>query len=144
MDQENDITEEVSATAQLVIPEGTPKSGRVWKKKQVYRSSTIKRKGVLHHLAKTLEEKKLQRDRERGVKEYERVLQSETNHKKEAERHRRVEQQRRREANEYKTATYQEVKPEKLKGMSKKQLRKIRRTAVNKQGQMELVSPYAR
>jgi hypothetical protein len=140
MNEENDST----TTSQPVIPEGTPKSGRVWKKKQVYRSSTIKRKGVLHHLAKSLEEKKLQRDREREVKRYERELKSETNSKKEAERYRRIEQQRRREANEYKTATYQEVKPEKLKGMSKKQLRTIRRTAVNKQGQMELVSPYGR
>jgi hypothetical protein len=35
-----------------------------------------------------------------------------------------------------------QLKPEKLKGMSKKQLRSVRKTAVNKFGQVELVNPW--
>ena len=36
-----------------------------------------------------------------------------------------------------------QLKPEKLKGMSKKQLRNIRKTIVNKNGQVELVTPWS-
>ena len=35
-----------------------------------------------------------------------------------------------------------QLNPEKLKGMSKKQLRSVRKTSVNQFGQVELVSPY--
>lgn len=45
-------------------------------------------------------------------------------------------------ANEYKNSVYQELKHETLKGMSKKQLRMVKKTAINKNGQVELVSLY--
>jgi hypothetical protein len=44
--------------------------------------------------------------------------------------------------NEYKNSVYQELKHETLKGMSKKQLRMVKKTAMNKNGQVELVSLY--
>ena len=34
------------------------------------------------------------------------------------------------------------MNPEKLKGMSKKQLRSIKKTAMNEHGQVELVNPW--
>ena len=47
-------------------------------------------------------------------------------------------------ANEYKNSVYQELKHETLKGMSKKQLRLVRKTAMNKNGQVELVNLYGK
>lgn len=47
-------------------------------------------------------------------------------------------------ANEYKNSEYQELKHETLKGMSKKQLRMVRKTAMNKNGQVELVNLYGK
>ena len=44
--------------------------------------------------------------------------------------------------NEMKSTSYQIIKPEKIKNMSKKQLRMIKKTSVNKEGVLELVNPY--
>ena len=44
--------------------------------------------------------------------------------------------------NEYKTASYQVINPEKLKGMSKKQLRNIKKTQVAQNGAVQLVDIY--
>jgi len=47
-------------------------------------------------------------------------------------------------ANEYKNSEYQELTHGTLKGMSKKQLRMVRKTAMNKNGQVELVNLYGK
>jgi hypothetical protein len=125
------------------IPEGVPRSGRVWKKKQAFRSSSQKRKGVLSHLAKTKDEANVNRQKLQALKAFEKELKSETNRVKMEARIRREEHQKRRAANEYKTAVYQPINAEKIKGMSKKQLRSIKKTSVNKFGQVELVNPWS-
>lgn len=125
-----------------VIPEGLPKSGRSWKVKQTVRSSAQLKQGVLAHLAKSFEEKEAERQKKRNIKELEREMIEERKNAKLAEKTRREEQHKRRQENEYKAAITQELRPEKLKGMSKKQLRSVRKTSVNKQGQVELVSPW--
>eukprot|EP01042_Synura_sphagnicola_P030260 gene30260-38984_t len=142
-EQRDDASTEHKKT-DLVIPEGKPKSGRVWKVKQTYRSSTQHRQGVLSHLCKSYEERKRIKDREKEIKAYERELRGQTNKKKETERLRREQLVFKRLENENKAAVYQEIKPEKLKSLSKKQLRQIRKTSVNKNGQVELVSPWAK
>lgn len=55
----------------------------------------------------------------------------------------REEKAKRKAENELKSASYQVLaNPEKLKQMSKKQLRQIKRTRVNKDGVVELVGAY--
>lgn len=145
------------------IPEGRPKSGRVWKVKQKTRFSLQQRSGFLDNLNKSWEEKELIRKKKQQVLQLERDMKEEKRLKKIAERERREAQQKRRMENEYKNSVYQtvsigiqfliviltynyciQIKPEKLKGMSKKQLRTIRKTAMNKNGQIELVNPWER
>ncbi len=62
-----------------------------------------------------------------------------------AERKRLEERKRRREENQYKSSKFQVVSdPEKLKSMSKKQLRMIKKTRVTDRGTIEFVSPYSK
>ncbi|KAJ1416362.1 hypothetical protein B484DRAFT_454306 [Ochromonadaceae sp. CCMP2298] len=126
-----------------VIPAGVPKSGRSWKVTQSSRSSAQSKKGVLTHLATTFEERATTRNKERNAKELEREMIEDKKRKKLDERDRRDEQLKRRQENEYKNSVYQQLNPEKLKSMSKKQLRSVRKTAVNKFGKVELVNPWA-
>lgn len=91
------------------IPEGKPKSGRTWKKKQVYRTSSQNRKGVLSHLCKTYEQRKAEREKLLSLKTYEKELKEQTKQKKIERRVRREDNQKRRMANELKSAVYQQV-----------------------------------
>jgi len=62
-----------------------------------------------------------------------------------AKRERAVDKARRRAENELKGASYQVISnPDKLKRMTKKQLRQVKKTRVNKDGVTELVPAYAR
>jgi hypothetical protein len=96
---------EVSQT----IPDGVPKSGRIWKKKQTVRSSTSKRQGVLKHLSSTFEKRSMLLVKEKQVKEYEKELKDQTKLKKQNARLKREENQKRRMANEYKSVVTQDV-----------------------------------
>lgn len=92
-----------------VIPEGRPKSGRTWKKKQVFRTSSQNRKGVLSHLCKTYEQRQMEREKLLSLKTYEKELKEQTKQKKIERRIRREDNQKRRMANELKSAVYQQV-----------------------------------
>lgn len=92
-----------------VIPDGIPKSGRVWKKKQTFRTSTLKRQGILQHLSSSFEKRKLLEVKTKQMKEYERELREQTRMKKVNERTRREEKQKRKMENEYKTVVVQQV-----------------------------------
>eukprot|EP01038_Epipyxis_sp_PR26KG_P008223 gene8223-11129_t len=126
----------------LTVPEGKCKSNRFWKTKQSTRSSFQLRQGISKHLAKSFEEKELIRNKNKEMKALENEMIQSKKDKKIQERLLREEKMKRRMENEYKTSVYQTIKPEKLKGMSKKQLRMIKKTAMNKNGQVELVNPW--
>jgi hypothetical protein len=78
------------------------------------------------------------------VKALEKSMKEEKENKKQVEKARREEKQKRKMENEYKSSIYQEINPSKIKGMSKKQLRMIKKTSVNrKTGKIELVNPWS-
>lgn len=91
------------------IPVGVPKSGRIWKVKQVSRSSSVLRKGILSHLAKSFEEKEAIRQKNKNTKDLENEMLADKKQKKLEEKTRREEQQKRRADNEYKHSVYQAV-----------------------------------
>jgi hypothetical protein len=123
-------------------PDGLPKSGRAWKKKQTVRASTQKRQGFLKVLNKSFEEREELRKKKQQMLETERQMKEEKRQKILEEKAKREEKQKRRMENEYKNSVYQMIKPEKLKTMSKKQLRAVRKTSMNQNGQVELVNPW--
>ena len=134
----------MSEATKTPIPEGMNKSGRVWKIKQTTRTSAQKRQGVLSHLAKSFEEKELIRKRKLEVKHLEDEMINAKKRKIAEEKEKAEERKKRRAENEQKTVTYQALRPEKIKSMSKKQLRAVRKTSMNQEtGQIELVSPWA-
>lgn len=124
------------------IPDGKVKSGRFWKNKQTFRSSSQTRHGCLAHMSKSFEQK----EKERQEKIQMLALQKEMNDlKKEKialDRIVKEEKAKLRMANEYKNSSFQEIRPEKLKTMSKKHLRMVRKTAVNQNGSLELVPAF--
>jgi len=97
----------------------------------------------MSHLNKTFEEKKLAKEKLDRMKAFEREMKEDKKRKAEEEKERRMEREKRRQQNEYKNSVYQVINPEKLKGMSKKQLRQVRKTSVNSAtGQVELIDPF--
>jgi rRNA-processing protein CGR1 len=125
-----------------LIPAGMPKSGRFWKTKQTQRFSSMKREGVLKFMSKPLEAKQAQKRRDAVAKALEAQMRDESKRVAMEKRARILENQQRRMANEFKNASYQTINTEKLKGMSKKQLRQVKKTSMNKNGQVELVGLY--
>jgi hypothetical protein len=125
------------------IIDGAAKSNRVWKTKQTQRNSHQNRQGVNSRLAKTYEQHKAERAKKQQLKD---LVNSINDGKRQAKldaKERRLEQDKRKAANALKSTSYQEIKGDKLKKMSKKQLRQVRKTSMNaKTGQIELVPVY--
>ena len=126
----------MSGTNALIIPEGMPKSGRCWKSKQRTRSSSQIRKGVLGHMASTFEERQLKSSRATETKALEQEIKDKTKTLRVEKKELQQERAKRRQANELKNSSYQVIDPTKMKNMNKKQLRMIKKTIVNKDGQV--------
>ncbi|CEG38820.1 Predicted coiled-coil protein [Plasmopara halstedii] len=125
-------------------PRGRPVSGRVWKKVQKTRFSTQSLKGS-KVLSTTWEEKMLQRSKLKNLKELQTEIKMRRQAEKDAKRQAREEKEKRRKENELKSAAVQVIsRTHRLKTMSKKQLRNIKKTIVNKHGVVEYVPVYSK
>lgn len=125
-------------------PSRVPASGRWWKPKQGERFSMVKIKPQKKTMSTSWKKKMDKRKRKQQMKEYERSLIEARQQRIEDQREARLERQKRKAANEFKSASVQVIKnPNKLKKMSKKQLRMIKKTKVDKDGNTVLVPAYS-
>ena len=115
-------------------------SGRSWKAKQISRSSSLNQ-GLP---TKTWVAKEALREQRKIVKEKEAELIEERKARlMEAKKHRDAKKSR-KQRNDYENSQYQVISNSRtVKGMSKKQLRQVKRTRVSKEGDIELVDAYA-
>lgn len=126
----------MSTTTVGDIPDGMPKSGRCWKTKQRTRTSSQVRKGVLSHLSSTFEERQLKASRNAETKALEQDIKGRAKALRIEKKEKRLEKSKRRQANEMKNSSFQIIDGTKMKHMNKKQLRMIKKTIVNKDGQV--------
>ncbi|TDH65958.1 hypothetical protein CCR75_004899 [Bremia lactucae] len=138
----SNISNSVAAKT-VVPPRGRPVSGRVWKRVQKTRFSSQKLKGT-KVLSTTWEEKLQKRSKLKELKELQKEIKSRRQSEKDAVRQAREEKEKRRKENELKSASVQVIsRTHRLKTMSKKQLRNIKKTIVNKNGVVEYVPVYS-
>ncbi|ETV77430.1 hypothetical protein H257_08847 [Aphanomyces astaci] len=125
-------------------PRGVPVSGRSWKKTQRSKNSMMTYKAT-KTLSTTWDEKMAAKSKKKEMKDLEHEIANRKKQEKVDKRVAREEKEKRRIANEFKASTLQVIKKtHKLKSMSKKQLRNIKKTRMNKNGEIELVSAYAK
>nr|CCA26559.1 conserved hypothetical protein [Albugo laibachii Nc14] len=121
---------------------GRTKSGRCWKKNQTGRFSSTHLK-VSRTLSTTWEKKLEQRGKKQELQRLQSDIRERQDQLKEEKKRHREEKQKRRQKNELKSMSVQSLsKPHRIKSMSKKQLRNIRKSVVNKQGVVEYVPVY--
>ncbi|CCI44068.1 hypothetical protein ABG067_002794 [Albugo candida] len=121
---------------------GRTKSGRCWKKSQQGRFSSIHYK-VSRTLSTTWDEKLEQREKKQELQRLQSDIKARQDQLKEEKKRLREEKQKRRQENELKSMSFQSLsKTHRIKSMSKKQLRNIRKSVVNKQGVVEYVPVY--
>lgn len=122
---------------------GMPKSGRNWKVVETARHSNQARQGVMANQSKSYSQHTAARDKKRQIKALEQEMKDARIEKIAEKKQKKEDQEKRRLANQYKSSSTQNINPEKLKSMSKKQLRLVKKTRMNNRtGQLELVNAY--
>ncbi|GMH64944.1 hypothetical protein TrLO_g5242 [Triparma laevis f. longispina] len=127
---------------------GRNTSGRNWKVRPQKRTSTLVTKVKLNNKVKnSWEEKEAQRNRMKEIKAREREIKEQTLASKVAKKQRRLDQEKRCAENQAKSQQFQTMNHNtvgtKMKAMSKKQLRMIKKTRFNqKTGTTELVGAF--
>lgn len=159
------------ATAPKDIPRGRPVSGRPWKTVQKTRFSGAKYTGTAK-LSTTWEQKLVKKAHAKELKALQDEIKARRQGERDAKRQAREDKEKRRKENELKSAAVQVVRcccfamvlvwkavgliaargvrlvqisrTHRIKGMSKKQLRNIKKTIVNKHGVVEYVPIYSK
>jgi len=121
-------------------------SGRNWKVRANKRTSTMITKTISNNKSKSWEQKAAEQLKRKENKEKEEQMMKEKKDKILDKKKRKFEQEKRRQENEYKATQTQALTKNvdgKLKAMSKKQLRSIKKTRINtKTGVIELVDAH--
>ena len=140
-----DVVPVIAAMSSLAT-KGRNISGRGWKRINQPRASTFMRSKDLGGSGSSVSwtERQSQKRKREDIKQLESDLKEEKRKTKIEARKRREERAAVKAANEMKGTTMQMLsKTHKLKNMNKKQLRLIKKTAINAQtGELELVSPW--
>mmetsp|Transcript_8914 Transcript_8914/g.11815 ORF Transcript_8914/g.11815 Transcript_8914/m.11815 type:complete len:136 (-) Transcript_8914:360-767(-) len=124
--------------------QGRPVSGRVWKKPQ--KRASFKITNSNKQLSSSWEKKMEERKKKELYKQRIAEMKEQKRAEIEAKKKEKEEREARRQRNELKGTQYQLIhKTGKLKGMSKKQLRQIKKTQINrKTGELELVDAFSK
>lgn len=120
-----------------------PQGRRWWKQSHKERFSMVRYKSTKPLSSSWDKKLKLRKERE-TIKELEDQLRTKKAEALQMERDKRAEKRKRKAENEMKNVSTQVIrKTEKLKSMSKKQLRMVRKTQVDKEGNVKLVPMYS-
>jgi hypothetical protein len=122
--------------------EGRSKSGRFWKAKATERNSVQLRQGIMSHLSNTYAQRMKEKERKEAIKALEKQMREEKAEEKRLAREKTEEKKKRKMENEFRSAKYDVINPQRLKTMNKKQLRTIKKTRMNNNGAIELVGAY--
>ena len=134
----------------IELPKGRNVSGRKWKVRAQKRASSLVTSVPQNARSKSWEKKSNERKLHKALKEKESEMKEERRKAAIERKERRLENERRRMENEFKVASRSaQVLGKnvdlKLKAMSKKQLRQIKKTRLNtKTGAVEYVGAYAK
>jgi len=119
------------------------KSGRNWKTIRKEKASMIIYKPLKKTLGTTWEQRQAEKRKLQEAKELQEELMAKRNAKIEEEKKRLAEKRKRKAENELKNAKVQVMsRPEKIKKMSKKQLRSVYKTRMGDDGVVRLVGAY--
>ncbi|TYZ66070.1 hypothetical protein PybrP1_011275 [[Pythium] brassicae (nom. inval.)] len=133
-----------SSVALNAAPVGRPVSGRTWKKTEKTRFSSVRYKGT-KVLSTSWEQKTQTRARRAELQALQSEIKVRRQGERDAKRQAREEKEKRRQENELKSASVQVIsRTHRMKTMSKKQLRNIKKTIVNKHGVVEYVPVYSK
>jgi len=119
----------------------TNKSGRWWKATRTEPANAAIRRAT-PALSSSWARKQAERARQKEFKGQAREHRERQREEREAERKRRAERTKRRAENELKSTVVQPINPEKLKTMNKKQLRMVKKTRIDEDGNLRLVGAY--
>mmetsp|Transcript_2436 Transcript_2436/g.6167 ORF Transcript_2436/g.6167 Transcript_2436/m.6167 type:complete len:277 (+) Transcript_2436:50-880(+) len=122
-----------------------PASGRWWKKHQVEKNSMQIYKANPKTLSTSWEKKMALRKKRETIKDLEAQLKAQRDEDNRIAREKRAAKKKRKAENELKNARVQVLRnTEKIKKMSKKQLRMVKKTEVDEDGNVRLVPLYSR
>ncbi|GBG33361.1 Coiled-coil domain-containing protein 86 [Hondaea fermentalgiana] len=124
------------------VTRSVPAGGRWWKKIQNEKASMVIYKANPRTLSTSWDRKMELRHKREAAKAFEAEQRAKREEHEAMMREKRAEKRRRKAENELKGGAFQTINPEKLKRMSKKQLRTISKTQVDNEGNVQTVPVY--
>eukprot|EP00752_Nemacystus_decipiens_P006876 g6177.t1 len=142
---DNDQEAGAAVTAGLgVAPKGRCVSGRVWKARNQSQRASMQRTTATETLSSSWAKKLEIKAKRQAIMAMEKEMRDTKLREIEERKQEKLEREKRRQRNEMKNTTYQTIsKTHKMKTMSKKQLRQIKKRQINSRtGEVEFVSPW--
>ncbi|CAM9995272.1 unnamed protein product [Scytosiphon promiscuus] len=143
-DKASDKLAAAAAPSVGVAPKGRCVSGRDWKARNQSQRASMQRTTATETLSSTWAKKLEIKAKRQAIMAMEKEMRDAKLKEIEDKKQEKLEREKRRQQNEMKNTTYQTIsKTHKMKTMSKKQLRQIKKRQVNSRtGEIEFVSPW--